>query len=166
MALFVVGVEASQVGADCYLDPVKRVGVGRILVHQPRVRDAARIQEADMPNEVWIALDELLVVLIVHDEHVVSPGQVLAGDLNSPVLGEVVATLRRDPGHGGMSTFADVPVVGSARAASRSTEGWTDPRRRITASAVGDRQMFPAHTTRTRRVRRESAALSSFTCTS
>jgi hypothetical protein len=70
----------------------------------------------DMPNKLWIAADELLVILVVHYEHVVGPCQILAGDLSGGVLREVVATLGGDAGHGGMGTFAAVPIVGSARA--------------------------------------------------
>ena len=71
---------------------------------------------ADMPNKLWIASDELPVVLVIHHEDVVGPCQVLASDLSGGVLGEVVATLRGDPGHGGMGAFADVQLAGPSRA--------------------------------------------------
>ena len=71
-----------------------------------------------MPNKLWIAAEEVLVVLVVHYEHVVGPCQILAGDLSGGVLREVVATLGGDPGHGGMGTFAAVPIMGPAGAES------------------------------------------------
>jgi hypothetical protein len=48
--------QVGQVGADCLLNAIERVGVGRILIHQPGVRYSGGIQQPNVPNEIRIPL--------------------------------------------------------------------------------------------------------------
>src|SRR3954447_2115767 len=84
--------------------------------------------------------EELPLVVRVHHQDVVRPGEAVGGDLRGDVPGEIGPPPGGDAGHGGMRVPADVPVVRTARAYSRSTQGCAAPRTRTTASATGDRR--------------------------
>jgi hypothetical protein len=108
--------QVGQVGADSLLDAVESVGVSRVFIDQPRVRDASGIQEPDVLNQVRVSAGKLLVILVVHHENIIRPRQVVGGDLGGDVSGKIVAAFCGDAGHRRVSVPADVPVLRAPRA--------------------------------------------------